>query len=184
MILYRLGFISTMAAGKGDSKNDFGLYEIYRNAETDALIESWTLTEQLLMEIKRLAESHGARFAVVLVSAPWEVYPELWQTVLNRLPAMRQVTMDLDKPSRRLTSFLQRRGIPYVDLLPGFRVQARSAALFFQQDNHWTADGHRLAVDLIVDKVTSMFRDNDASAEPASAAVSRDESVGPFRATF
>jgi hypothetical protein len=159
-IFYRLGLMSTAPATKDEATNAFGLYEIYRIVETDALIEAWTVTEQLLRETKRMTEKNGARFAVVLVPAPWEVYPELWEAILNRVPAMRQVALDPDKPSRRLTSFLHAHRIAYVDLLPGFRERARSSALFFQPDNHWTADGHLVAADLVVDSVASLLKDH------------------------
>jgi SGNH hydrolase-like domain, acetyltransferase AlgX len=159
-ILYRLGLVSTISDKGSNAGNDFGLYEVYRSAEKEALSESWVITEQLVLEIRRLAATHSVKFAVVLVPAPWEVYPALWQAVLNRLPAMRLVSMDLEKPSLRLRSFLKAHGIMYMDLLPGFRDQANSSPLlFFEPDNHWTPAGHRLAADLIIDPTVSILRD-------------------------
>jgi hypothetical protein len=156
-IFYRWGLISTISAKEADPANNFGLYEIYRNPATDTMAEARDTTQRLVLEIERLTARHNAKFAVVLVPAPWEVYPNLWQTVLDKTPAMRQVSFDLDKPSHSLTSFLRAHGIMYVDLLPGFRAHANSPALFFEPDNHWTTDGHRLAVDLMIDPVTGIL---------------------------
>jgi hypothetical protein len=166
-ILYRFGLISTISDREGNAGNDFGLYEIYRRPEKKVISESWGITEQFVLEIRRLAATHGAKFAVVLVPAPWEVYPALWHAVLNRLPVMRQVSMSLEKPSVRLTSFLKAHGIVYVDLLPGFRENANSSPpLFFEPDSHWTPAGHRLAADLIIDPTVSMLRDKLVVALP------------------
>jgi hypothetical protein len=162
-ILYGWGLMSTISA-RNDAANDFGLYEIYRTVPKDMLGESWIVTEKLLLEIKRLAEAHGAGLAVVVVPAPWEVYPKIWEAILSKIPAMRQVPLDLDQPSRRLTSFLQANEIKYVDLLPGFRAHGARRTLFFESDNHWTADGHGLAVNLIIDSVVSMLGVNESSA--------------------
>jgi hypothetical protein len=157
-MLYKWGLISTLSAKEGDPANNFGLYEIYRSPETDAMAEAWAATERFVLDIERLAARHDARFAVVLVPAPWEVYPALWQTALDKLPTMRQASFDLDKPSHRLTSFLNAHGIRYVDLLPGFRAHGDSSALFFEMDNHWTPEGHRLASDLISHQLAAMLR--------------------------
>jgi hypothetical protein len=160
-LFFRVGIMASPAVAGAPSRGSLGLFEIYKTEESDALRESWMLTENLLLEIKLLTEKQGARFGVVLVPAPWEVYPRIWQSILDRVPTMRQVSLDLDKPSRRLTSFLESQGVAYVDLLPGFRQRiADSPNLFFHPDNHWTAAGHQLATDLVVDVVASMLKDS------------------------
>lgn len=158
-ILFRFGLMSTPSSGAHEGGGSFGQFEIYRVEELDALRESWLLTKNLVLEIKRLAEKQGARFGVVLVPAPWEVYPGIWESVLGKVPAMRKVSVDLDQPSRRMTGFLKSHGIAYMDLLGSFRLRAAdSPPLFFQPDNHWTAAGHQLATELIADTVASMLK--------------------------
>ncbi len=158
--LFRIGLMSTPPAGGGGQPADFGLHEIYRVQDKDAWIEAWTLTENFLLDIKRLANENGAWFAVVLVPAPWEVYSEIWERMLARVPAMRQAALDLDKPSRRLTAFLDAHRIAHMNLLPAFRQRAGELPrLYFFPDSHWTSEGHRLAADLLASPVATMLRD-------------------------
>src|SRR5262249_40982107 len=97
-------------------------------------------------------------FGVVLVPAAWEVYPHAWDAVLTQSPAMRAATLDLEQPSKRLTSFLAGHGVTVVNLLPEFRVYASaSAPLYLQGDGHWTAEGHRLAADLLAPRTLHML---------------------------
>jgi lysophospholipase L1-like esterase len=157
-LLYRFGIMSTPAGGGKGTGDNLGLYEIYRVAEQDAFKESWRLTENLLLEVDRLAAKNGAKLVVVLVPAPWEVYPELWESIRDQVPEMRRVALDVNQPSRHLISFLQSRKIPHIDLLAGFRANAGKAAkLFFQPDSHWTAAGHDLAADLLADPVSTLL---------------------------
>lgn len=157
-LLFRFGITSTPPASGRPRRDNLGLFEIYRVAENDSLSESWRLTEALLLEVKRLSDKHRARFAVVLVPAPWEVYPEDWEQMLRRMPPGIAGELDLNKPSRRMVNFLDSRGIAYVDLLPAFRAKAAtSPRLFFRGDNHWTAEGHALAADQLVEPVAKLL---------------------------
>lgn len=148
-LLYRLRLMSTppepVKAGPG-----FGFYEIYRAEYTEAWAEAWALTESLILAARDLAEEGSARFGVVIVPAAWEVYPEVWQGVLSRVPAMRNARLDLDRPSRQLATLLALHRIPHARLLPEFRSRARQAPpLYVAGDGHWTAAGHRLAAELL-----------------------------------
>jgi len=137
----------------------FGYYEIYRLEPTPVWREAWALTESMMLATRDLAASHGARFAVVLVPSAWEVYPEFWDGILTKVPAMREVPMDLTLPSRRLGAFLAAHDIPYVSLLSEFRARSRQLpALYVAGDAHWTAEGHRLAADLLADDITSALK--------------------------
>ena len=91
--------------------------------------------------------------------AAWDVYPQAWRQVLARLPADAVPELDVDRPSHRLVSFLAAADIPYVNLLPGFRARtAQLPPLYFTNDGHWTATGHRLAADLLADSVAALLR--------------------------
>ncbi|MGH7393408.1 MAG: GDSL-type esterase/lipase family protein [Candidatus Rokuibacteriota bacterium] len=158
-LLYRVGLMTTPPEQVNrPSADNFGFYEIYRLNPTPVWAEAWALTEGMLVATRDLAAAHGARFAVVLVPSAWEVYPELWEGILRRIPAMRDVPMDLELPSRRLGAFLAAHRIPYVSLLTEFRARAgKLPLLYVAGDAHWTADGHRLAADLLAGHVTSLM---------------------------
>ena len=52
-----------------------------------------------------------------------------------------------------LPTLAQRVGLPLVDLLGPFRAQSKSLRerIYFQQNGHWTADGHRLVARVVAD---------------------------------
>jgi lysophospholipase L1-like esterase len=158
-LLYRAGLVTTPPEQVNrPDRDNFGFYEIYRPTLTPAWAEAWALTEDMLLATRDLAGRHGARFAVVLVPAAWEVYPEWWNDILRRVPAMREVPMDLTLPSARLGAFLAAHDIPYVSLLAEFRARAAQLPpLYIAGDAHWTADGHRLAADLVAGPIASLL---------------------------
>ena len=97
-------------------------------------------------------------FLVVLVPAAWEVYAQDWEAVLKRIPAMRDASLNLERPSKRLTAFLTANDVPFVNLLPEFRSAASdSPPLYVKNDAHWTFEGHRLATKLLAEKLEGML---------------------------
>ncbi len=104
------------------------------------------LTQALLAELQATAASLGADTAAVLVTASEQVYPQEWEEILARFPAMQGQTWDLDASTRRALDVLAAVGIPTLDLVPTFRqAAARSPLLHFADDGHWTPAGHALA---------------------------------------
>ncbi len=165
-LLYQARLMSTPPEPVTADPATFGFYEIYRDPYLHRWAEALSLTKDLLLEINALATENDSRFAVVLVPAAWEVYPRLWQQVLAQTPAMREASLDIDKPSRLLASFLDAHHIPYISLLPEFRERAPTAApLYIPSDAHWTTAGHALAAELLarrlpplLDRTTSLAR--------------------------
>jgi hypothetical protein len=158
-LLYRVGLMGTPPAVPPGTGGSFGFYEIYRAQYRPAVAEAWAITEAFILETRRLAGRSGARFGVVIVAHAWEVYPELWERVLDRVPGMRAAALDLDRPSRRLAAFCAEHGIAHVNLLPPFREQApRRPRLFIPDDAHWTDAGHQLAAELLAGPVAALLR--------------------------
>jgi hypothetical protein len=157
--LHRLGLIDAPPQADAVDRAGFGVYEVYRTPPRAELEEAWTLTERLLLETRRLAADHGAAFAVVTVPGPWEIYPDVWQDIVARVPAMRQARFDLDEPLRRLVSFLNAEGIASIDLAPAFRALAPgSPRLYYVPDYHWTPEGHRAAATAVAAAITPQLR--------------------------
>lgn len=158
-LLYQLRLVSTppetVNAPGGDN---FGFYEIYRLQPKPAWAEAWRLTEDLMLATRDLAAANGAKFGVVLIPAYWEVDSQRWEQALAQLPAMRGAALDLEQPSKRLTQFLAAHGVPVINLLPPFRERAAGLPpLYLKSDAHWTADGHKLAADLLAEPVEALL---------------------------
>jgi hypothetical protein len=116
------------------------------------------VTQELILATRKVAVSNGSKFLVVLIPAAWEVYAQDWEAVLKRLPAMRNASLDLERPSKRLSAFLAANDVPFVNLLPEFRSAASdSPPLYVKHDAHWTFEGHRLATKMLADKLDGML---------------------------
>lgn len=60
--------------------------------------------------------------------------------------------------NRDLGESLSDRGVEYLNLVPGFRTHygAENNRLFWPGDGHWNSDGHALAADLVLDRLSDL----------------------------
>jgi len=129
-------------------------FSVYQDPPNEDFTAAWKLTEAIIARLNDEVARRGSQLVVVIVGAPEQVYPEAWETTLAANPAMQNIHWDLDAPNRRLAEFLETQHIPYLDLLPIFRVAAAqpdSPQLPFRHDQHWTEAGHQLAAKAIFD---------------------------------
>lgn len=121
--------------------------------------EAFAVTEGLLLKLDNEARESGAELLVVLIPAQFQVHESYWQTRMERVPSMRDLGWDLEKPNRRLNEFLAARGIAHLDLLPDFRHYAdeSNGEYYLVEDKHWNEAGHRLAARLIEAKLRGML---------------------------
>lgn len=100
--------------------------------------------ERLLLAIAELCRKHGARLLVVMIPTREQLHQEL---------APDDRPRDWEKPQRHFTAFLERSGIPYLDLRPGLEAVRDEAPLYYTFDAHWTPRGHALAAEAIAEKL-------------------------------
>jgi hypothetical protein len=125
---------------------------VYQAPPDERFEAAWALTEAIISRLRTEIEQRGARFVVVIIGAPEQIYPDAWTRTLAAQPSMRSINWDLEAPNRRLATFLAKEEILYLDLLPIFREAAarpETPPLHFRHDQHWTAAGHRLASEAI-----------------------------------
>jgi lysophospholipase L1-like esterase len=90
-----------------------------------------------LQRLRSLAKKHGATVLVILQRSKEEVY----------VPLVGESTPDPVAPLRAALSSL---GIPYLDLLDGFRQRAAKGEVFFyERDGHPNARGYALIAELV-----------------------------------
>ncbi len=98
---------------------------------------TWDLTKALLKEIDTAAKEKGAKTLIVIVPNKEQVYKHI----------------DL-KLNEMLVDFGKENNIPVLDCLPEFREHAKNGEqLYFEIDSHWNANGHKLAAELIYEKL-------------------------------
>lgn len=107
----------------------------------------WLRAYQVFDELKRLVTADGARLAVILVPAPWQLTEESWRGWLDWLE------LDPGLYSRRgpvemATAWCERSQTPCLDLLDAFAGR-EGERLYLAQDFHWTGEGHQVAAEAV-----------------------------------
>jgi len=117
-----------------------------------------------LEAIKAVCDARGIGLFVVLIPDEVQVNPALRREVMRvKAQTERGEHFDFALPSRRLSVWLQERGIRHVDLLDEFVAAGRGATLYKPNDTHWNIAGNRLAASILQ---RELFR-------PAPATVAR-----------
>lgn len=123
-------------------------YWVYARQPSEPWERAWGYTERLLGELRDTVEADGARFAVVLVTAREQIYPETWQEILTEYPPMQRFGWDLDAPEQRVRRWCRENGVACVPLSEAFRARRGGPPpLHYHHDGHWTAEGHALAAE-------------------------------------
>jgi hypothetical protein len=141
-------------------------FRLYQEPVDESWKGAWSATEALLTMIARDVSDHGARFAVVCVTNPIQVYPD--PTVRERFARHLGVS-DLLLPNRRIRALGEREGFPVLDLTPDLQAYAdRHRAFLHSSTNagvgvgHWNALGHRLAGEAIAAWMAGWIGDSPA----------------------
>jgi hypothetical protein len=130
-------------------------YLIGKNEEPKDLERGWTLTFALFKEIRDVAESMGARTAIMLI--PLKL--QLQEDALANFRAVAGISagdLAIDKPQQAMRVFGHKAQIEIIDLLPDLRHWAiahgasESKASLHLQEGHWNEIGHRLAASIAV----------------------------------
>ena len=98
---------------------------------------NWNLTKAVLKEIDTVAKTNDAKTFIVIV------------------PTREQVNKNFDSElNGALVDLGKENNITVLDCLPEFRKHAQNGEqLYFEIDGHWNANGHKLAAELIYDKL-------------------------------
>jgi lysophospholipase L1-like esterase len=146
-VLVRRGWLKAAAVRTAPEQDgvpvDFG---VYAPSPDPAWRQAWSYTNALLLRLQRDVNATGSRFAIAVLCARDQVYPQWWQEIVAAHPHMQNRQWDLDGPQHRAESWCVEHGVPCLALAPAFRAAvAISAPLHFHHDGHWTAAGHQLA---------------------------------------
>lgn len=103
-----------------------------------------------ITEMSDLLKSRNIKFMVAIYPEEMQVSPKLFDTIvakfnLNRADYNLRLAQDL------LKSFLETKGIPYLDLLDRFKEEEQKHELYLFRNTHWNRDGNQLAADILFD---------------------------------
>jgi hypothetical protein len=123
---------------------------VFRERLTDDWRSAWKITEKLLGKVRDEATGRGARFGIVLVPTRGQVSDQAWRGIAGG-DGGRRAGLDRQFPNEQLQKIAGRLNTPLLDLVPPLR-QAQDAgrdALYYERDQHWTANGHAVAAQAI-----------------------------------
>ncbi len=119
--------------------------------------DCWAMSEALVKQIRDEVVEHGARFVLVLSGSGPQEHPD--PTV--RAETMKRIGMpDLFYPEMRLGNFADKNGIEVISLARPMQEWAEANKTFTHGFSnaalgagHWNENGHRVAANLIGDKL-------------------------------
>jgi hypothetical protein len=140
--LWRLRWFRRLFSGL-EVRND--RIAIYEAAPTAQQAELYGATEAALDSLGQLSRHDDVPVLAVII-------PDHLQVLMPGV----FTEYDIDLPQRRLGAFMAARGIASIDLLPLFRGLQAPAAMFFTEDKHWNAAGHRFVADVLHDRLRAV----------------------------
>ncbi len=143
--LYRLP--PTIYAYDRASRTFFYLDGVHRLLDTAATTRIVTDTADSITRCHRALSERGIAMQVLMV-------PERETVYHDRIPLLRDV--DAAAPLRLLAAELDRAGVPRVDVLDALQRHRQAhpdAEIYFRDDTHLTALGHRLLFEAVRDRL-------------------------------
>lgn len=112
--------------------------------ESDEMKKAWEATKGILREIFEAAQAIPSRVAVVAIPASQQVSRSYWAYREMLGYELDERLLSEARIQDALRAFCNECAVPLMDPLPTFR-KSSSARLYYPKDEHWTAEGHRLA---------------------------------------
>jgi hypothetical protein len=140
----------------------FTVFDVTQTSPDPDWSYAWRVTEALLRTLRRDVEQSGARFVVAVLPGREAVSPVAWQNMVALFPALRAGPHDPQYPIERITAFLEREGIPYLNLLPSMRTAAERTGRtgFYSWDVHLDVGGHAVVAESLAPFVAGLVTSN------------------------
>lgn len=103
---------------------------------------------QSISEMDALLKSRNIKLVVAVYPDEFQVNEPLQKTVFEKFK-LKPEDYDLNLAQHLLESFLQSKGIPFIDFLDRFRAEGKNRDLYSLRDTHWNSAGNQLAADIL-----------------------------------
>ncbi|MBI3447681.1 MAG: SGNH/GDSL hydrolase family protein [Acidobacteria bacterium] len=126
----------------------------FRATPADGSIpEPWRRAYRILDALKGEVVADGAKLAIVMVPAPWQISEENWNQWVAWL-GVEPTTLSRRHPQEMVQAWCSQTGTACHDLIPAFENGER-ARLYFRHEYHWSPEGHALAARAVADFLRS-----------------------------
>ncbi|MCO4774266.1 MAG: SGNH/GDSL hydrolase family protein, partial [Deltaproteobacteria bacterium] len=136
-----------------------GVAWLYLEPPPPPIESAWAITEQVIGQLAADVQARGATFALLPVPAKISVAPEDlrrafeegWEQGPREGGGARDGSRSLDdeSPGERLWAIARAHGVPRIELLSSLRAAAQNERVYYRDDSHWNAAGHRVAADAL-----------------------------------
>lgn len=110
----------------------------------------WERTAKYLKMIKDLCDRNGVRMALAAYPYGQEVGTNQWEKGREYWAFDKDKVYDASRPFGAVRAFAAKNDVPFTSLLEPM-LAAASERLYYRNDGHWTAAGHRVAADALFD---------------------------------
>jgi len=118
----------------------------------------WSVTADILSDIRNVAQAHGVPTLFVLIPAPYQVDTAEFHRSLRAF-RIDSAAVDLDQPDRLMGEAMSRHRLDVYDMLSDFRQAARAGArLYGKVDRHPSPAGHDLLERVLEPLVVARLR--------------------------
>ncbi len=156
-LLVKMGFIDNPRMNQKAKLPAPSEFKVLRQKYDDQIRYSWELTEALLVELKGEAASIGSELIVFYVPAQSIVYKGRWRD-MKKYYEWNDNDWYEYKVGVELGKICELNNIEYIEPTQIFKARAEKLMavdkrLYFLIDGHWNADGHKLAAEILAEKV-------------------------------
>jgi len=134
---------------------------IYNPPATPVWQDAWRVTEGIITMMARETAAHHVPLLVVTLANPPQIYPD---ASVRGYYSMTYRSTDIFYPDQRIKTLGEREGFEVLNLAAPMQAYADEHHVFlagFKSTKlgvgHWNADGHRLAGELIAQKICEML---------------------------
>jgi hypothetical protein len=134
---------------------------IYNPPTTPVWQDAWRVTEGIVKMMARETAAHHVPLLVVTLANPPQIYPS---PIVRGYYLMTYHSTDIFYPDERIKAIGEREGFEVLNLAPPMQAYADEHHVFlagFKETKlgvgHWNADGHKLAGELIAQKICEML---------------------------